>query len=165
MGMWGYLHRVPAVRLSELLANPTEIEAELFPADDVTRFPEQTVEKAWNAIEFILDRLAESGRIPWIGPLTEGEKTGISFHYGDCWYRTPAEVKQIADILGALSKEDLYAGYMPELMAKYNVYPDIWDREEEKEENFEYVWEWYEDLVKFYQEAAANDEGMLLHLR
>ena len=28
------------------------------------RFPKQTVEKTWNAIEFILDRLAESNRIP-----------------------------------------------------------------------------------------------------
>lgn len=163
MGMWGYLHRVPAGRLKELLVNPSEIEHDLYPADDVKRFPEGTVEKTWNAIEFILDRLAESNRIPSIGPLTEGEKTGASFHYGHCWYRTPSEVKQIADTLGTVSKEDFKKGYMPELMAKYNVYPDIWDREDEKEENFEYVWHWYEQLVSFYQAAAADGEGMLLH--
>ena len=63
-----------------------------------------------------------------------------------------------------MSKEDFKKGYTPELMAKYNVYPDIWDREEEWDENFEYVWQWYEGLVRFYQEAAANGEGMLLHL-
>jgi hypothetical protein len=162
--MWGYLHRVPAGRLKELLANPAEIERELYPADDVKRFPEHTVEKTWNAIEFILDRLVQSNRIPWVGPLTEGATTGVSFDYGDCWYRTPAEVKQIADTLGALPKEDFKKGYVPDLMAKYNVYPDIWDREDEKEENFEYVWQGYEGLVKFYQEAAAKGEGMLLHL-
>lgn len=164
MGIWGHLHRVPAGRLSELLANPSAIEGEIYPADDIERFPEQTVEKTWNAIEFILDRLAESNRIPWTAPLTEGEKTGAAFHYGDCWYRTPAEVKQIAETLGALSKEDFKKGYMPQVMAKYNVYPDIWDREGEEEENFEYVWYWYEAMVKFYQEAAANGEGVLLHL-
>ena len=110
MGMWGYLHRVPSGRLSELLASPAEIEAELYPTDNAERFPKYTVEKTWNAIEFILDRLAESDRIPWIGPLTEGEKTGISFHYGECWYRIPADVKQIADTLGALSKKDFRKG-------------------------------------------------------
>ena len=94
----------------------------------------------------------------------EGEKTGISFHYGDCWYRTPAEVIQIANALGALSKEDYRQGYTPDLMTKHNVYPNIWDREEEAEENFEYVWQWYEGLVSFYREAADNGEGMLLHL-
>jgi hypothetical protein len=164
MGMWGYLHRVPAERLTEMLANPAEIERDLYPADDKERFPKHTVEKTWNAIEFILARLAESNRIPWVGPLTEGETTGVSFDYGDCWYRKPAEVGRIADTLNALSKEDFKKGYAPELMAKYNVYPDIWDREEAREENFEYVWQWYEGLVKFYQEAAANGEGMLLHL-
>ncbi|MCZ7645724.1 MAG: YfbM family protein [Planctomycetota bacterium] len=161
--MWGYLHRVPADRLSELLSNPSQIEDELY-SFDVKRLPECTVEKTWNAIEFILDRLAESDRIPLIGPLTEGEKTGIAFDYGECWFRTPAEVKQIADALGGLSKEEFKKGYMPNLMTKHNVYPNIWDREEDYEENFEYVWEWYKGLVEFYQEAAAKGEGMLLHI-
>jgi hypothetical protein len=162
--MWGYLHRVPADRLSELLANPAEIERAVYPSDDVERFPKHTVEKAWNAIEFILDRLAESGRIPCIGPLTEGEKTGVTFHYGDCWYRTPADVRRIAETLGNLSKEDFRNGYTPELMATHNVYPSIWDRGGEAERNFDYVWQWYQGLVKFYREAAAIGEGMLLHL-
>jgi hypothetical protein len=50
--MWGYLHRVPESRLSELLANPTLIEGELYPADDTERLANYTVEKTWNAIEF-----------------------------------------------------------------------------------------------------------------
>jgi hypothetical protein len=49
-------------------------------------------------------------------------------------------------------------------MAKHNVYPDIWDRTEEAEANFEYIWGWYTALVEFYREAAARGEGMLLHL-
>lgn len=164
MGMWGYLHRVPAQRLSELLADPARIERDLYPADDVKPYPEETVEKAWNAIEFILDRLAEAGRIPPIGPLTEGGKTGIQFHYGDCWFRTPAEVRHIADTLDTISQNEFRKGYLPEIMAKCHVYPDIWDREEEVEANFEYVWGWYQNLVSFYRVAASQGEGMLLHL-
>lgn len=164
MGMWGYLHRVPADRLAELLANPAEIEGELFPLDGEKHLLEETVEKAWNAIEFILDRLADSGRIPQIGPLTEGEATGATFDYGDCWYRTPEEVAQIAAVLDGLSKAEFRTGYLPELMAEYNVYPEIWDRADELESNFEYVWTWYVRMVEFYRAAAASGEGMLLHL-
>lgn len=164
MGMWGYLHRVPAERLSELLAAPEEIAATLYPDDGIDRFPKHTVEQTWNAIEFILDRLAESERIPWIGPLTDGESTGVSFDYGDCWYRTSAEVSQIAGAMGGLSKDEFKQGYIPQLMAQYRVYPDIWDNEDETESNFEYVWGWYEGLVEFYRGAAAAGDGMLLHL-
>jgi len=164
MGMWGYLHRVPAKRLPELLADPAQISDDLFPNDDVERYPTLTVEKTWNAIEFILDRLAEAGQIPWIGPLTEGEKTGAEFHYGDCWYRTSDQVREISNAISGLSKEDLREAYLPELMAANNVYPDIWGNEVEKERNFEYVWHWYKDMVEFYQAAATSGDGMLLHL-
>ena len=41
MGMWGCLHRVPAARLTELLANPSEINEELYPStDEPNRLPE-----------------------------------------------------------------------------------------------------------------------------
>jgi hypothetical protein len=163
MGMWGYLHRLPAPRLSALLLTPDEIEGELYPNDDVKQFPKETVEKTWNAIEFILDRLAELGRIPWIAPLTQGEESGASFHYGPCWYRSPDEVRLIADAMIGLSKDEFKKGYMPDIMAKYKVYPDIWDRPEQGE-HFEYVWVWYAGMVKFYRRAAENGEGMLLHL-
>jgi hypothetical protein len=164
MGMWGYLHRVPAGRLSELLADPARIEDELYPPDDVGRQPEHSVEKTWDAIEFILGRLAESGRVPRVNPITGGEVTGTAFHYGDCTYRTPAEVERIAGILGGVSKDDFKRGYAPDVMAEQNVYPDIWDRKEDEERNFEYVWQAYEGLTQFYREAAARGEGMLLHL-
>jgi len=168
MGMHGYLHRVPADRLDELLAHPERIEAELMPVDDegepCLSKTTETVEKAWNAIEFILDRLAQAGKIPWIGPLAEGESTGIEFDYGDCWYRTPDEVRDLAATFEGITKEEFRTGYTPEAMAKHGVYPSIWDRVDEREENFEYVWQWYGIMVDHYRQAAAHGEGMLLYL-
>ena len=163
MGMWGYLHRVPADRLCDLLANPAQIQADLYPTKNVKPYPEQTVEKAWDAIEFILDRLWKADRIPCVSPLTGGE-TGIEFDYGDCWYKTPREVKQTAKVLNGISKDDFKTGYVPELMANSNVYPDIWDHKEDAEKNFEYVWRWYTGMVEFYRQAATNGEGLLLHV-
>ena len=34
----------------------------------------------------------------------------------------------------------------------------------ERDDNFEYIWTWYDGMVKFYQEAAQHGEAMLLHL-
>src|SRR6266436_1436103 len=99
MSMTGELYRVSAGRLEELLAAPSRIKEELSPADNaLDEGKECSVEKTWNAIEFMLDRLAELGRIPWIGPLTEGTETGVSLHYGPVWYRTPQEVRDIANV-------------------------------------------------------------------
>jgi hypothetical protein len=160
MGMWGYLHRVPSARLAELLAKPSEIMGELYPEDDVQRLPKLT----WDAIEFILGRLADAGRIPPVWPVVGGGETGTGFHYGPCWFRTPAEVQRIADVLGRLSKDEFKRAYLPEQMASEQVYPDIWDRTDEAEANFEYVWSWYAGMIEFYQAAADSGEGMLLHL-
>ncbi len=163
MGMCGYLHRVPADRLLEFLANPGTIAATLYAEDQNQRLPEATVGKSWNAIEFILDRLPESRRIPRIGPLTGGRETGTSFYYGPCWYRTPEEVKATAAAIGSLSQDEFRKGYIPEVMARCGVYPDIWEMPA-NEENFQYVWVWFVGMVEFYREAAALGEGMLLHL-
>lgn len=56
------------------------------------------------------------------------------------------------------------AGNMPRTMTEYNVYPDIWDRPQEQELNFEYIWHWYVGLVEFYRQAAERGEAILLHL-
>jgi hypothetical protein len=163
MGMWGYLHRVSAEKLSALLADETLIFETLYPAEGVEPLPECTVEKTWNAIEFILDRLAESEQIPWVGPLTGGTATKTQLDYGAVPYLTSVEVKQLAAILSGISKENFKRGYMPKTMAKVNVYPQIWDRPEE-DENFEYVSNWYSGMVKFYSTAAEHGDCMLLHL-
>ena len=164
MGMHGYLHRVPPSQLVKMLAEPESIIVAIYPRDGVDALPECTVEKSWNAIEFILDRLAQAERIPWIGPLTEGESTGLELDYGPVWYRTPEQVRDLAGILSAISKEDFKRGYMPQKMAENSVYPEIWDRREEQEENFEYVWEWYTEMVSFYSEASDAGDAMLLRL-
>lgn len=163
MGMWGYLHRVSAERLEELLAERKGIIGALYPRAGEVGLPGCTAEKAWNAIEFVLDRLAQEKRIPRISALAGGEETGIEFDNGPCWYRTPAEVKDIARVLGTISKEEFRKGYLPEAMVKAGVYPGIWERPE-REENFDYVWGWFEKVAAFYGEAAVRGEGMLLHL-
>jgi hypothetical protein len=164
MSMTGELYRVSPRRLKELLADPGQVHAELYPDEgEVDPLRRCTVEKTWDAIEFILRRLAEAGRIPWIKPITEGKPTGAELHYGGVVYRTADEVRQLADVLRGISKADFAQGYAPEAMTEAGVYPQIWDRPE-AEENFQYVWSWFEGMVDFYRQAADAGDAMLLHL-
>lgn len=39
MGIWGYLHRVPAEKFSELLGNPKQIKYDFYSADEIERCP------------------------------------------------------------------------------------------------------------------------------
>lgn len=165
MGVWAYLHPIPSARLAELLANPDTIaDAIFFPQHDAERLPEYTVEKAWDGIGFILDRLAKSGRIPSFGPPTAGKATGASFDGINVMFRTPAEVNSIAQALTSLSIDDLRERYRPDAMAVDGVYPEVWDRVGETEENFKYICGWYKHLVAAYCYAAQRGQAMLLRL-
>ncbi|MEK6239387.1 MAG: YfbM family protein, partial [Planctomycetales bacterium] len=157
--------RVSSSRLQELLADPARIQDELYPEHYPANLEQRgcNVEKTWNAIEFILDRLAETDGIPEILPLTEGAETGCVLHYGPVWFRTASEVAEIASVLKTLSRDDFRKGFLPDLMSEHHVYPGDWD-EEDQEWLFNYVWSHFENMVEFYQAAAEDGDAVLLHL-
>ena len=92
--------------------------------------------------------------IPWVSPLTEGAETGCLLHYGPVWYRTPKEVGELASVLTAISCDIFREGFLPDLMADYNVYPEIWD-EKDTEGLFNYVWGHFQTMVQFYRVAGG----------
>ena len=165
MSMTGQLYRIFPSRLRELLADPAQVEADLYPDE----YPANVhahgadVEKTWDAINFILDRLANKGKIRWVSPLTGGNETGGALHYGPVWYRAPDEVAEIAEVLGSISRDDFHQEFVPELMSENNIYPGIWD-DDDSDGLFEYVWQHYEPMVEFYRSAARGGDAVLLHL-
>jgi hypothetical protein len=165
MSMMGEIYRISPSRLQELLADPAQIQAELYPDDYPANLTENgtTVEKTWDAIEFVLGRLARNGKIPWIEPLSGGNATGCVLHYGPVWYRAPNEVAKIANVLNSISRDDFREGFIPELMSEKHVYPDFWN-EDSADALFDYVWQHYEDMVQFYRSAAYGGDAVLLHL-
>ena len=52
---------------------------------------------------------------------------------------------------------------MPELMSEHNVYPDIWD-EEDKDGLFNFIWQHFENMIRFYRAASDVGDAMLLHI-
>lgn len=164
MGMHGYLHQVSPTRLGELTADPGLVMEELYP-DDREPGAECTIEKTWNAIQFMLQLLSQLGHFPENNPyLKDGKKIGEPLSFGPAEYRTPDEVAAIADALAAVDDDLLREAYLPELMQKYNVYPTVWDRRDETESNFEWICEHFHSLVDYYQDAAARGNAMLEYL-
>lgn len=164
MGMHGYLHQVSAKRLSELIAKPDLVMEELYPTDREYD-PECTTEKAWNAIQFMVQLLSQLGHFPEDSPyLREGERIGEPLSFDAAEYRTAEEVAVIAEALGAVNDHLLRDAYRPDLMQEYNVYPDIWDRTGEVESNFAWIREHFHSLVSYYQDAAARGNAMLEYL-
>lgn len=164
MGMHGYFHQVPATRLEELIGDPSLVMAELYP-DDRDDGARCTVEKTWNAIQFMLQLLSQLGHFPEDSPYFDGGvQIGEPLSYDPAEYWTPEQVAAIAPALSEVSDEQLREAYRPDLMTEYNVYPGVWDRDDETEWNFQWIQEHFRSMVDYYAEAAANGNAILEYL-
>lgn len=158
MSMSGYFHRLSTFRLEELRSNPSEIEyGELADAKD------STVEKAWNAIEYLLDQLAARGSISAIAPVTGGKEIGTNLAFGPARYLTADEVGAIAKVLASISPEALREVFDPDAMHAANVYPPIWIAND-RDWLFNYVWGRFQAMVDCFVAAGTVGEAMLVYL-
>jgi hypothetical protein len=129
------------------------------------------VDKAWHAIHFLLNQSAYEGEGPAalviFGAETIGEgggrdggSDGEAPEEQIVRYITPSQVEEVAALLENISVEDLAEQYDPDAMEQAEIYPTgIW--EEERQEAFDYVAEYYEQLVEFYALAAERGDAVL----
>jgi Domain of unknown function (DUF1877) len=105
-------------------------------------------DKAWDAIHRCLgDGTLANGE----GPLSLCILGGKQLHVGDNYIislLTPEEVTQVAAALFPLDKKWFRDRYFKIDPADYT---------ELSEEDFEYTWEYFETIRKFYQKAEAED--------
>ncbi len=112
-------------------------------------------DKSWDAMHRVLgdgELSYTSGPYPLRLAVIGGEPI-----YGEEDYimslKTPAEVKDIAVALTAISKEDFRRRY-DEMDAKAYGFP-------KSDEDFEYTWEWFGGVVELCQKAAAQGRYVL----
>ncbi len=126
--------------------------------EDDTDRPERRrgvdIDKAWDALRFLLDRA---------GPPPVDAITGGIALTTDEWglepprYLTPDEVTTAAEHFEATPFSRLAEHYDPEAMAE--VYPHGWD-----DGRRAYLRGWYETLTRFFHHAAIERDGMILYL-
>lgn len=112
-------------------------------------------DKAWDAIH----RCLTDGRLDWNNgtfPLNAVILGGKQLHGGDDYIVslvTPNQVAEIAQALKSIDKSTLKLGY--EKIDQNDYDADV------GEEDFEYTWSWFKDLIPFYEKAANDGRAIL----
>lgn len=127
------------------------------------------IDKTWHAIHFILTGQAGKteeatgentvlSKLIFSGNLLTDEDVG----YGPAMLITQAEVKEIAKEIQGISRELLYKSFDLSTMLKNGVYPMINDEDEDG--FFEYVWQYFEEIQRFFRVAAQENKCVIFYI-
>jgi hypothetical protein len=96
--------------------------------------------------------------------LDSGITLGDDLSYGPADYRTPDEVAVISSALNKVTEEMLRDAYRPELMTEHNVYPETWDREDQREWNFGWIQGYFQEMTDYYADATSKGNAIFEYL-
>jgi len=124
---------------------------------------ETDLDKAWHGIHFLLAGTEEGADWPTGFLLNGGAEIGKEdVGYGPARALTAQKTAEVAAFLKGIPVSDLRSRYDPTAMAKAEIYPGIWD--DEDEEAWEYLEEYYQHLCEFVEKTAAEGQGLVIHL-
>jgi len=115
-----------------------------------------SIEKSWQVIHYLLTGQIDQAPPPLGNTILGGEEIGEERDYGRVRFLTPVQVREVAEALSAVSRDDLFRRFDIQSMKAAKVYPctDHLDRE--------WVQHYFEPLCRYYSDAAANGNAMLL---
>jgi hypothetical protein len=154
MSMIGELRHVPAGLLPALEDRATRKQT----AEAVMESEGLSLDKAWNGLGYLLGGLCEED------PLGGKPVRGVDTGYGPPGLLSPDEVQTCARELAAIDEEALRSAYNPKGMMAEDVYPTVWDREDERDSNLAWLLETFRNVREFYQEAARQGNAVMYFL-
>jgi hypothetical protein len=163
MSMIANFVAITSDQLQNLIADPDSVTRLLYP-DNEAGEPEGhlDIDKAWQGIHFLLTGDAWEGPAPWALAVMGGTEIGEDAGYGPARYLRPDQVREVADALTSLPREEIAQRYAPAEMEEAGVYPEIWVRD--GDQALGYLLEYYDLLVEFYQQAASKRCAVLQYL-
>lgn len=180
MSMIGCYRRVTPTELRLLQSNPGSIAEFLYPEEEQRAIGEALqnnqpipksknfdVDKAWQAIQFLLCGDAWEGQPPLGNAVLGGNDLGnVDLEYG-ARYLTPDDVRLTAQALEVLPVERLMERFDYEALVQCGAswLPDDADMEERKsreEGERDYILFHYTALRRYFLEAAQAGDAMLL---
>ncbi|WP_059173975.1 YfbM family protein [Bacillus sp. FJAT-27445] len=161
MGMIASFFRVSPKMLEMLKTNPDEAGDLIFEIEEIEEL-ELDIDKSWHGIYFLLSGVADLDE-PADGHIGRavlgGHELGDDFGYGPLRYFEADEVTEIYNDLKAISPDEFASRFDPEKLSNHNISPMY---KKWSEEDKEYLVENYDFLLRYYEMAARNNEGMLL---
>lgn len=116
------------------------------------------LEKSWHVLHYLLTETAAEASPPFGNAILGGQEIGDDLGYGSARFLTPEQVRDVSRALNSVSKEDLARRFDLPAMIRANVYP-VRDESE-----LELAQEYFEHLSRYYADAAAAGNAMLLYI-
>lgn len=162
--MIGHFVKITPSFLGEVIEDPNRATELVYPEDD--SYPEPPaaldLDKAWHLIHFLLVGETWGGEGPLAAAILGGEALEeTDAGYGPFRYLVVEQVREVAEALARVDSEDLWKNFDAKKVADAEVYPSGW---EGGDEDKQYICQNFEELKKFYAEAAAAGSALLLYV-
>jgi len=116
------------------------------------------LEKSWHVLHYLLTGKAKEAPPPLGNAILGGQEIGGDLGYGPARFLTAQQVREVAIALGAISKDELRERFDLKAMIAANIYP-VRDKSE-----LRLAQDYFEELSRYYAEAAEGRNAMLLWL-
>ena len=121
------------------------------------------IDKMWDVLHFVLTGVGTEHRID-DNPLSQAV-LGVTPIEDISEYMAYTEHSQIADIVTALDEFDIEQALETfDMMAckEAELYPNIWDYDDEKDEIIEEILDYFEHMKGFYKKVLASNGNVLI---
>jgi hypothetical protein len=161
--MIGNLLRVTKSELDEYLKDSSLLEDNIYKEETEEGNPNLVnIDKAWDGLIFLLTGQGVSHadhplvQVLFSGQIIDEEQ---DLGYGPAHYLTPTQVADLNSQIGKITTKELKEKYDPKKMMQLEVYPTMW--EEDGDEAFDYLNEYFVNIQQVYAEATKNGEAII----
>jgi Domain of unknown function (DUF1877) len=117
------------------------------------------LEKSWHVLHYLLTGKTEEAPPPLGNAILGGQEIGEDRDYGRVRCLIPKQVREVAAALAKISKDDLVRRVdLRNMTAAKVIYPCRDQSEVELAQHY------YEHMARYYADAAANGNAMLLYI-
>ncbi len=121
------------------------------------------LDKSWQALHFLFTGTAYDGKPPQAFLLQGGNQIEeIDVGYGPARFQSPIEVDQFSEFLSGLDETNVLERYDTARMSELEIYPGIWEKDEEGENHQEYILENFRRLKVLVTQAKDEGKGIIL---
>lgn len=162
MGMCGTFVRVSNNKLDNLTQQPfvdEEAVGELFENIDASTYC--SIDKSWHTLHYLLSGTAWEGDSIESQVIMGGQEFGPDLGYGPARYMTAEQVRQVATAMDRIQPEDLHKRFDPDAMHSAGIYSFSLDYAQDE---LEFAKDYFVELKTFYQQAAQEQDGVVLLL-
>ncbi|GGG53355.1 YfbM family protein [Paenibacillus radicis (ex Gao et al. 2016)] len=157
MGMIGRYFAIDDTLVQQVTEGKAELH-NLNPDD----YPNLDIDKSWEAIHYLLCKDISDGEPPlgYVVPLL----TSQHLEYGafGAFYLRAGQVAEAHQAIAELDEGQLRLRYDFQAMVKEEIYPFVED--EDEDELFAYVLQNFEEIQRFYSQAAAEGKGIIFYI-